>query len=333
MRIINCQNSLSRRLVLALTLLPVPVAAGQITTSTDTLAVSLLAKELADDELKGRQPYTSGNEKAARLLASELAKLGAVPLIGKNLLVPFTTPDRSKDTLYNVAGVIPGRGGELRGDRLIGITSHFDHLGIGPIDSNGDSIYNGFLDAAVPLAVIIDLARRYSVDPGQSGLAILFFNLEEEGLLGSSAFLDTDEGRALVSRLSVLIGLDAGAPAGEPLEWQIMGGAPLHPAAKLADSLAGLRGWKATITPIRPISDVYLFGALGVPILFPIPGSSWRDYTESERAQAMARFDHYHSPKDEWRPDFPWTGTMAMADWIWDIITIMSNNSKQNTRP
>jgi hypothetical protein len=34
----------------------------------------------------------------------------------------------------------------------------------------------------------------------------------------------------------------------------------------------------------------------------------------------MARFDHYHSPADEWRPEFPWIGTASYADWVWDIL-------------
>jgi hypothetical protein len=57
-----------------------------------------------------------------------------------------------------------------------------------------------------------------------------------------------------------------------------------------------------------------------VPILFPIPGKSWKGYTEAERAEAMRRFDHYHRPADGWRADFPLTGTASFAEWLWEIV-------------
>src|SRR5438105_2339764 len=112
------------------------------------------------------------------------------------------------------------------------------------------------------------------------------------------------DARLLVDRLKLLIEVDAGSPAGEALEWQLVGGSPAHSGTRLADSLARARGWTTTSTPPRAISDFHPFAQHGVRTLFPIPGKTWKGYTDAQRAEAMKKFDHYHDPKDEWRPDF-----------------------------
>src|SRR3954449_3358863 len=82
-------------------------AAGQ----PDVQAIVSVARELADDSLKGRGPWTPENERAARMLANRLEALGARPVFGTSLLVPFTDRSRPMDTVYNVVGVIPGKTG------------------------------------------------------------------------------------------------------------------------------------------------------------------------------------------------------------------------------
>lgn len=281
------------------------------------------ARNLADDSLRGRGPWTPENEKAARYLADRLAAMGAKPLVGNSLLIPFVSERRPSDTVYNVVGIVPSRGGSTTG-RTIGITAHFDHLGIGRPDSTGDTIYNGFLDDAIGVAMTLDVARRYAQSPGERPLAVLLFNLEEQGLLGSKAFVERADLAPFIERIDLLIGVDAGAPAGEALDWQLMGGLPEHNGTRLADSIARARGWATVSSPPRSISDVYPFSQKGVPILFPIPGQRWRDYMPQARAEAMRRFDHYHQPSDEYDPAFPLTGTRHFADWLWSIARLAS---------
>jgi hypothetical protein len=287
--------------------------------------MSATARELSSDANRGRGPWRPETERVARDLAARLQRLGARPVVGASLLVPFTTEPRPRDTVHNVIGIIPGRGGRVDGD-VIGITAHLDHLGIEKPDASGDSIYNGFLDAALPMAMVLDVARRYAASPGDRPLVVMFFNLEEQGLLGAKALAARPDAASLISRMRLLLGVDAGSPAGEALEWQLMGGAPEHAGARLADSLARARGWTTTSTPPRAINDVFVFSQRGVPILFPIPGRTWRGYTEAQRAEAMRRFDHYHSPSDEWRADFPMVGTAFFADWLWDIVRLASRS-------
>ena len=312
--------------------LPPPVAPPQVaarparvdTTSADVRAILGRARDMASDSRRGRGPWTAENESVARHLADELEQMGARPVFDGQLLVPFIVESRPRDTVYNVIGVLPSLSGSTTGD-LIGITAHFDHLGVGKRDASGDSIYNGFLDAALPVSMVLDVAARYSRHRGEHPLLIMFFNLEEQGLLGSNAIVARGDATPVIERLRLLIGVDAGSPAGEAIEWQLMGAQPEHAGGRLADSLARARGWTTTATAPRPISDVFPFSQRGVPIIFPIPGKVWRGYTEQQRADAMSRFDHYHQPSDEWRADFPSVGTVHFANWLWDIVRVASS--------
>jgi Zn-dependent M28 family amino/carboxypeptidase len=285
----------------------------------DTLAIASVARALSADSMRGRGPWTPDADRAARYLAARLQQLGARPVFGTSLLVPVTTPERPRDTVLNVVGALPGRSGTVAGD-VVALTAHLDHLGVGAPDASGDSIYNGFLDDAVSIGMILDVARRYVQAPGDRPLVIMFFNLEEQGLLGAKALAARSDAGSLVDRMRLLIGVDAGSPAGEATEWQLMGAVPASGGSRLADSLARARGWTTTASAPRPINDVYVFAQRGVPIVFPIPGKTWKGYTQAERDAAMRTFDHYHQPSDQWRPDFPWVGTAAYANWLWDIV-------------
>jgi len=293
---------------------PTPAVAGP-----DTLAIVAVGRALAADSMRGRGPWTADATRAARYLAARLRQLGARPVFGADLLVPFTTADHPRDTVYNVVGVLPNRRRSTAG-AVVAMTAHLDHLGVGKPDASGDSIYNGFLDDALSTGMILDVARRYAQSPGDRPLVIMFFNLEEQGLLGAMALAARPDAAPLIARMRLLVGVDAGSPAGEAMQWQIMGGLPANRGAELADSLARARGWTTTATAPRPINDVYVFAQRGVPIVFPIPGATWRGYTPEQRAEAMHEFDHYHQPADQWRPDFPLTGTAYYADWLWSII-------------
>ena len=282
-RFVRRRRFASLGLAVASLVAPMATTAAQRTATTaDTLAIAAIARELSSNANRGRGPWTPENERVAKQLARMLEQRGARPVFGSSLLVPFATPPHPADTVYNVVGVFPSRGGTTAGD-LVGITAHLDHLGVGPPDATGDSIYNGFLDDAVSIAMIFDIARRYMETPGDRPLVVMFFNLEEQGLLGAKALAARADAAPFIDRLKLLIGVDAGAPAGEALTWQIMGAEPPNPGAHLADSLARARGWTTTASAPRPINDVFVFAKRGVPIVFPIPGAAVHTFSSPRR--------------------------------------------------
>jgi Zn-dependent M28 family amino/carboxypeptidase len=77
----------------------------------------------------------------------------------------------------------------LRGEAVV-YTAHFDHLGIGPPDATGDSIYNGFSDNAAGVAMLLAIGEALARDPPKRSVLFLFVTGEELGLLGSAYFVE-----------------------------------------------------------------------------------------------------------------------------------------------
>ena len=93
----------------------------------------------------------------------------------------------------NVVAVLPGNDPRLR-DEMIVIGGHFDHLGHGGEGSlyggSDSAIHYGADDNASGTAGVLVLAERFARTGGnRRTLLFMTFNGEEEGLLGSAAFL------------------------------------------------------------------------------------------------------------------------------------------------
>ncbi|MGH9441904.1 MAG: M28 family peptidase, partial [Thermoanaerobaculia bacterium] len=87
----------------------------------------------------------------------------------------------------NVAGILEGSDPARKGT-YIALTAHFDHLGIGAPDSRGDTIYNGAVDNASGVALLLELARAAADGNWRPKRSILFLSVtaEEQGLVGSA---------------------------------------------------------------------------------------------------------------------------------------------------
>src|ERR1700692_3678216 len=85
----------------------------------------------------------------------------------------------------NVLAMLRGSNRKSK-DEAVMYTAHYDHLGIRP-DMPGDNIYNGAADNATGCAILLELARAFSVAKDRPGRSIIFaaVTAEEQGLLGS----------------------------------------------------------------------------------------------------------------------------------------------------
>ncbi|MEP0985856.1 M28 family peptidase [Ekhidna sp.] len=89
----------------------------------------------------------------------------------------------------NIVGYIEGTDQKLK-EEFVVYSAHYDHVGIGQADANGDSIFNGSRDNAVGTVTVLTAAQNLAKNPPKrSGLFALFTG-EEKGLLGSKAFVD-----------------------------------------------------------------------------------------------------------------------------------------------
>jgi Peptidase family M28 len=207
----------------------------------------------------------------------------------------------------NIVGWIAGTD-SLEGGGLVLFTAHYDHLGTG--GTGPDTIYNGFSDNAAGVAMLLAIARAVHDRPWTRPVGFVFMTGEESGLLGSSSFAAAPAWP--LSEIRAVINLDGGAPPRPPVAWRLAG-LPDSPLSLLADSVVRANGWVPNRTATRANSDHWPFLARGVPALFIIPGTEWENTTAAEHDVLFEKWDHYHQPGDEWKPDFPFAGLARYA--------------------
>jgi Zn-dependent M28 family amino/carboxypeptidase len=158
---------------------------------------------LADDEMHGRGSATRDEHIAALFAAAQFQSLGLEPggdnhtFLQKSPL-PDPLPPRlqqrlakSEDTprkeTWNAVGILRGT---TSPDEVVLLTAHLDHLGIGPANASGDTIYNGADDDASGTTAVLTLAHILaSGKRPRRTIVFALFGSEEIGGYGNRAFL------------------------------------------------------------------------------------------------------------------------------------------------
>ena len=159
--------------------------------------------DLADAEFNETQglkmSMTFNPAQAEKLFAASGHKFDQIAALGKdrkplpNFPLPVSLKARAivKSTPVesaNIIGKLPGNDPALKNEYVV-LSAHIDHIGVGePV--NGDRIYNGAMDNASGVAVLLDLAAEWNAHAEQLRRSILFVvvTAEEKGLLGSKYF-------------------------------------------------------------------------------------------------------------------------------------------------
>ena len=105
----------------------------------------------------------------------------------------------------NLVATLPGNDPQLKNEYVV-LSAHIDHVGIGePI--NGDRIYNGAMDNAAGVAVLLDVAASLKQHPEnlKRSLLFVFVTGEEKGLLGSKYFAahPTVDPKSMVANINI----------------------------------------------------------------------------------------------------------------------------------
>jgi Zn-dependent M28 family amino/carboxypeptidase len=221
-------------------------------------------------------------------------------LPGRVTLAGQTTLTRRQSA--NVVGLVAGTDPVLR-DEYVVLSAHLDHLGRGNA-VGGDPIYNGALDNASGVAVMLEVARMLSVEQRRPKRSVLFLALtgEERGLLGSDVFArqPTIPKGALVADIN----MDMPVALGPLADWVAFGAehSSLGPVAARA---ASAEGYALSPDPLPEEilfvrSDQYMFVRQGVPSIYISSGSGSRDpgIDIKARDQDFLR-NHYHMPSDD----------------------------------
>jgi len=231
-------------------------------------------------------------------------------------------------TSHNVVGLLPGK---KYPDETVIYSAHWDHLGIGKPDANGDSIYNGAVDNATGIAQLIEQARRFSLEPRpERSVVFLAVTAEEKGLLGSEYYA-THPLYPLAKTAGVL-NTDSLGVWGPARNFSISGTAKLD----LLDMLiAAGKDEGRTFTPDpHPEtggfyrSDHFSFAKQGVPAL---SFGSGRDLVNGglARGEALASdytAKRYHQPDDEFNPQWDFRGMAQDANLLHIVGERLANS-------
>lgn len=87
----------------------------------------------------------------------------------------------------NVVAWIEGTDPKLKNEYIL-LSAHYDHVGVGTPDAQGDSIYNGARDNAVGTVAVMNAAKYFAKNPPKRSILIALWTAEEKGLLGSAYF-------------------------------------------------------------------------------------------------------------------------------------------------
>ena len=214
------------------------------------------------------------------------------------------TNDIERTQTANVLGKLPGSDADLADEHVI-YGAHFDHLGIGEPDENGDTIYNGALDNALGSAAVLAVAKAMKELPRapRRSTTFAFWAAEEQGLLGSEYFAQNPPMPA--GKMAANVNLDGGNIWGETSDIVFVG----YGKSSLDEVVrrwAGDQGRtvKPDQFPDRGFfyrSDQFNLAKIGVPAIYLDTGVEFVGQSaEWGREQIEAwEGEHYHQQSDE----------------------------------
>jgi Zn-dependent M28 family amino/carboxypeptidase len=251
------------------------------------------------------------------------------PIPLKAALSANVTANTEVITSRNVVGILPGK---KRPDETIIYSAHWDHLGIGQPDANGDRIYNGALDNGTGISHIIEQARAFAREPRTDrSIVFLAVTAEEKGLLGSEYYARNP--LYPLGKTVAVLNTDSMGVFGKARDFSIAGTAKLE----LLDLLVaeGQREGR-TFTPDRHPesggfyrSDHFSFAKVGVPAISYKSGSELVDggLARGEAISKEYTANRYHQPDDEWQPDWRFDGIAADANLLHALGRDLANSN------
>jgi Zn-dependent M28 family amino/carboxypeptidase len=232
--------------------------------------------------------------------------------------------DLERTQTANVLGKLPGSDADLADEHVI-YGAHFDHLGIGEPDEDGDTIYNGALDNALGSAAVLAVAKAMKDLPRapRRSTIFAFWAAEEQGLLGSEYFAQNPP--MPPGKMAANVNLDGGNIWGETSDIVFVG----YGKSSLDEVVrrwAGDQGRtvKPDQFPDRGFfyrSDQFNLAKIGVPAAYFDNGTDvigkppgW-GVKKTEEWEAK----DYHQPSDEIRDDWDLGGAIddtRLSFWL-----------------
>ena len=232
----------------------------------------------------------------------------------------------------NVIGIVEGSDAELKNSYLI-ISAHYDHLGIGTAVMNA-SIYNGALDNAIGISVLLELADAFSSLEAKPKRSIIFIATtgEEKGLLGSSYY--TENPIVPLYKTVANVNID-GIAMFKDFESIVGIGAGLSTLDKWLTSTA--ETYNLSLQNIPPQfksfdafnkSDQLAFALAGIPSILVLEGTKNKSKSEEEVTEAFIKYylNYYHTPFDDLNQKIDYEAAAKHAKILFDLCFNLSNS-------
>jgi len=229
---------------------------------------------------------------------------------------------------HNIVGRI--QGAKYPNETLL-YSAHWDHLGVGQPDAKGDRIYNGAVDNADGISVLLEMARAFAKGPKpERSIVFLAVTAEERGLLGSEYYAANP-----LYPLGTTVGMlntDALSTAGPARDFSISGSAKLGLLDDLIEE--GKKQGRYFTPDARPEagsfyrSDHFTVAKRGVPAISIESGEDLVNggkQAGQSQAEAYTR-DKYHQPADEWTPAWNATGQAQDAELLFNLGQRLANS-------
>ena len=253
------------------------------------------------------------------------------PVVLKNVTFSANyAVDSQVITSQNIVGRIDG---SKRPDETVIYSAHWDHLGVGQPDANGDKIYNGAVDNATGTAALIEIGRAFAKGKKpQRSVVFLNVTAEEKGLLGSEYY----SARPLypLAKTVAVINMDALDPTGPARDFTTSGSAKQD---LLNELIATGQRWNLNyVTDPKPEaghffrSDHFPFAKRGVPAISFGSGEDKIDGGEAagKAEQEAYTRDRYHQPADQWEASWSFTGMARDMQVLYTLGNDLANSNR-----
>jgi len=220
----------------------------------------------------------------------------------------------------NVVAKLPGRSPEA-----VVYGAHHDHLGTDEEReaAGEDGIYNGAIDNASGVAMMIEIAEAFAAAQEANGgplartVYFVTFSAEEAGLLGSAYFAEHPP--VPLGQMVANVNVDSGNLFGETDD--IVGiGSERSDLRALLEQTAAAEGMTVSgdAAPGQGLffrSDQLAFARGGVPAVFINTGDRYRNRPSSygQQVRDAYRADRYHQPADELTDDLSFGGVLQQT--------------------
>ncbi|HLH07454.1 MAG TPA: M28 family metallopeptidase [Terriglobales bacterium] len=271
-----------------------------------------IAKQIADASGKNL-------DQLMELAKSRDFKPIALPIKVKAHMISHIRPFDSQ----NVLAILPGSDPKLK-DQAVIYSAHYDHLGIHP-NEKGDNIYNGAIDNASGCAVLLEMARAFSLSTQKPKRSILFASVtgEEQGLLGSEYLGEHPPIPA--GDITLGLNFDGVAPEGIPEAVQVSGAdrTTFYPTVQETAHDFGFQ--------IEPDSnpgagyyyrsDHFSLARVGVPAFSVSEGIKFKGHPKEWGLEQEKLYNekHYHQPSDEYQDNWDFTGVAEIVRFGFDL--------------